>query len=267
MTETRRSESPSCRCSMTTSSHRPERSSLWRGLPKQRAMPRMVIIVLALLLSTPAAAHAATRYAVPTGSAKSGCSAADPCSLDHAVNGAVPGDAVVAGPGTYHVTVPLKPAAGVSLRGDRDHAWPRVVADPALKSSLLVINGGTVCHVSLETTASGQSALTLKGGTADTVRLLSAAGPGGAVAASKAGTVVRNSVVSAATTGLSLTDDGDVALRTVTVMATAAAGVGIRSEVDGSATLVNVLVRGGKKDIEGHKDTLTAAFSNFRPDY
>jgi hypothetical protein len=228
----------------------------------------MVVLVLALLLFTPAAARAATRHATPAGSVKSpDCAAADPCSLDRAVNGAAPGDEVVVGPGTYHLTVPLKPAGAVDLHGDRDHAWPRLVGDAALNTSVVTFRAGTIGHLSLEAAAPNQSALTLLGGTADGVRLLSAAGQGGAIAASDAGTVLRNSIVTGSTAGLSLANHGAVTLRNLTLVATSAEGVGIRSDVDGSATLVNVLVRGGETDIEGHKGTATAAFSNFRPDH
>jgi hypothetical protein len=195
----------------------------------------MVMLVLVLLLSAPAAAQGATRYAV--------------------------------GAGTYHVSTALKPTGALDLHGDRDHASPRVIGEAPLSGSLLTFQGGTLGHLSLETTVAKQPALALQGGTADGIRLLSAAGSGGTVAASSVGTVLRNSVVQAATTALSLGNKGAVTLRNVTAMSPAAAGIGIRADVDGSASLVNVLVRGGKTDIEGHKGTATAAFSNFRPDH
>jgi hypothetical protein len=226
----------------------------------------MALLVLALLLTAPSAAQAATRHAAPGGAPDSpDCAAAAPCTLERAVNGAAPGDEVVVGPGTYRVAAPLKPAGALDLHGDRDHAWPRVVADASVKTALLTFRSGTLSHLWLETSIPKQPALTLQGGTADGVRLASTAGPGGAVAASKAGTALRNSVVTGATAGLTLSGTGDVGLRNVTAMASADDSIGIRADVDGSATVVNVIVRGAKRDIEGHKGTATAAFSNFRP--
>jgi hypothetical protein len=236
------------------------------ALPKTRAMPRMVMLVLALVLAAPATARAATRYAAPGGSTTSaGCEAADPCTLERAVNGASPGDEVVVGPGAYHLTTALKPRGALDLHGDADYAAPEVSAAASLSATPLTFRAGTLSHLALS--AGGkQTALSLLGGTADGVRVASAAGIGAVVAASRSGTVLRNSVVTGAATAAKLSGKGDVALRNVTAMAARSDSEGIDADVDGSATLVNVLVRGGKTDIKGHKGTAAAAFSNFRPE-
>jgi hypothetical protein len=223
----------------------------------------VVVMLLAAFGSSPA--HAATRYATPAGTSKStACAAAAPCTLDRAVNGAAPGDEVVVGAGTYDLSTALKPSATIDVHGDRDHASPRVIGDTRLSSSVLIFRGGTIAHLSLEATARDQRALTLQAGTADGLRLLSAAGPAGEISGSKPGTMLRNSLVHGATGGLMLKDHDDVTLRNDTVMA--ASGTGIDCQVDGTATLVNVLVRGGSADIRAKGDNCTAAFSNFRPD-
>jgi hypothetical protein len=233
-------------------------------------MPRMVgPILLATLLAALGAspARAATRYAAPDGSPQSpACAAADPCTIDRAVNGSALGDEVVVGPGTYALSVPLKPGAAIDLHGDADHTWPRVIGGAKLSGSVLTLRGGTIVHLSLEATAHDQRALTLQSGIADGTRLWSADGPAAALSASMAGTSLRNSVVQGTKAGLTASGKGDVRLRNVTVMATGASAEGIECDVDGSATLVNVLVRGGDTDIDAHRDTCTAAFSNFRPD-
>jgi hypothetical protein len=227
-------------------------------------MVGLVVTVLVALGSSPA--HAATRYATPNGSRLSlSCAATDPCALDRAVNGAATGDEVVVAPGTYDVASPLRPGGTIDLHGDRDHAWPRVIGSAKLSASLLTVRSGTISHLSLEAIARDEPALKLQAGTADGVRLLSAAGPAGEISGSKSGTMLRNSVVQGATAGLTLEDHDAVTLRNDTVVATGSTATGIDCEVDGSATLVNVLVRGGGADIRAKDDDCTAAFSNFRP--
>src|SRR5918995_1899422 len=95
------------------------------------AFVRTAAIVLLLLV--PSTASAAVRYATPGGSTASvACPASDPCRLDRAVNAAAANDEVVIGPGTYRITVPLRPVAALDLHGDPDHAWPRVIGDTAM---------------------------------------------------------------------------------------------------------------------------------------
>ena len=85
------------------------------------------------------------------------------------------------------------------------------------------------------------------------------------------GTVLRNSVVrsldpKSGATALDVKDGhGSVALRNVTVIAGAGSGTGIRCNVkDGTASIVNAIVRGNAADIDARAGC-TAAFSNFRP--
>jgi hypothetical protein len=231
-------------------------------------------IVMLLLLAVPSAAQGARRYAAPNGSTSSPqCAAADPCRIDRAVNGAAVGDEVVVTAGVYRLAVPLRPVGRIDLHGDRDRSSPRIIGPATLKASLLTFTGGTLGHISLEAAATGQAALSLEGGVADGLQLQAAAGNGGTVVASYAGTVLRNSVVrtsdpSGGAAGLELTErgkDGHVELRNVTVMAIAGSATGIRCEVkDGTASLVNALVRGHGLDIDADGQC-TAAFSNFRP--
>jgi hypothetical protein len=230
----------------------------------RRFVPTNVGLALALLLAP--SAGAAQRYATPDGSATSPvCSASDPCRIDRAVHGAAAGDEVIVRPGTYHVHVPLRPGVRMDLHGDRDHASPRLIGDADLNSSVLAFRAGTVGHLSLEATAAGEDALNLEGGAADGLRLLSSSGDGGGVSTTAAGAVLRNTVVRAAGRGLVLLDSGghDIALRNLTVTASAGAGI----ECDGRATLVNVIARGANSDIvaDDSDEACTVAHSNFRP--
>lgn len=234
-------------------------------------MPRtvgLVVSLLLLVLSCPSAAPAATRYAAPNGAPlASSCTALYPCALDHAVNRAAPGDEVVVGAGTYRLGVQLKPMDVLDLHGDRNQARPRIIGDSDLAGALLVFRGGTLAHLSLEATAPKQRALSLQAGTADRVRLLSAAGPSAEIVATKSGSVLRNSIVQGATGGLTIRSKGSAVARNVTVMASAASATGVDCDVDGAVWLVNVLVRGGGTDVRGHKGTCQAMNSNFRPDH
>jgi hypothetical protein len=229
-----------------------------------RFVPTIAGIVLALLVAP--TAGAAQRYATPNGSATSpSCAASDPCRIDRAVHGAAAGDEVIVAPGTYSVHVPLRPGVRIDLHGDRDHASPRLIGDAGLKASVLAFRAGTVGHLSLEATAAGEDALTLEGGVADGLRLLSSSGDGGSVSATVAPTVLRNTVVRVAGKGLALLASAgqEIELRNLTVAATAGAGI----ECPGRATLVNVIARGANADIDAHDagGACTVAYSNFRP--
>jgi hypothetical protein len=225
---------------------------------------------LALALVLAPAAGAAQRYATPTGSATSpACAASDPCRIDRAIHGAAAGDEVIVRPGTYRIDIPLRPGVRIDLHGNRDHAWPRLIGGTDLNESVLTFRAGSVGHLSLESNAAGEEALTLEGGIADGLRLLSPSA-GGSIWATASRTVLRNTVVRVSGQGLTLAgsegDDPAIELRNVTVAA--AGGPGIECDVeDGQATLVNVLVRGAGADIDASDSdgACSAAYSNFRP--
>ena len=174
---------------------------------------------------------------------------------------------MVVGTGDYRVTTALRPTGAIDLHGDRDQAAPDVVGDPQLSSTLLTLRGGTMAHLSLAATAAKQRALSLSAGAADGVRASSAGGPGAEITATKAGTTLRNSVVVGSTRrARGMKGKGAATVRNVTAIATGQSSVGIDCDVDGTGTLVNVLVRGGSTDLRGHHDACTATYSNFRAD-
>jgi hypothetical protein len=243
-------------------------------VPKQRMMVRTPALLVAalLLLAVAPAAQAAQRYAAPGGSTTSQCPAGDPCTIEHAVNDANPGDEVIVGPGTYQLGASLNPRGALDLHGDRDHVWPRIMGSSKAGATMLTFKGGTLTHVSLEAVNPDKQALDLRSGVADGIRVRSSAGPGATVTVSPAGTVLRNSIVRSldprgGTAALTVKDANHASaiLRNVTVMAGAGSATGLRCDVkDGTVSIVNALVRGMGEDIDA-KGGCTAAFSNFRP--
>ena len=228
------------------------------------------VAALLVLVATPTA-EAAQRYAAPGGSTTSQCPAADPCAIERAVNGAAAGDEVIVASGDYTLSSALNPRGALNLHGDPDHAWPRITASSKMSGTVLTFKGGTLSHVSLQAVNPDREALELDAGIADGIRALSNAGTGATVSLTDSGTVLRNSVVrsldpKSGATALDVKDGhGSVALRNVTVIAGAGSGTGIRCNVkDGTASIVNAIVRGNAADIDA-RSRCTAAFSNFRP--
>jgi len=115
---------------------------------------------LALAVLLPAAAQAqATRYAAPTATATSGgCSAALPCKLGYAINGASPGDEVIVAPGSYAVQVALAPA-GIDVHGVAGQAPPLLTGPDNLTGPFVLQVGGTLRHLTLRGTTPDQDTL------------------------------------------------------------------------------------------------------------
>jgi hypothetical protein len=228
------------------------------------------IVTIALTLVVAPAAGAAVRYASPDGATTAACSVADPCALQTAVNSAADGDEVVVTPGTYTLAKKLVPRGELDIHGDRDHAWPRIVATAALKEPVLTLDGGTLTHVFIHA-AANKEALILKEGVVDGVWLESANGDAATVYGSDR-TVIRNSVVKSMgpvdSAALWLRDgssDDNVEIRNVTAMATAGTANGIHCDItNGVATIVNSIARGTGYDLD-FMPACEVSYSNFRP--
>jgi hypothetical protein len=239
-----------------------------------RALP---VVAVAFLLSVPSA-QAAQRWASPTSTVTSGaCPQSAPCRIDAAVNGAASGDEVMVAPGTYSVDQLLSPTVPIDLHGVAGQERPRLVGASNLTAAMLSFKtGGTLRHLSLEATATGQDALTLQRGLGEDLLIISASGDGGKVVGATPATVLRDSVVRTSGTtstsaGLKLRESGgagDVALVNVTVMAPGSGATGVFCEVrNGQARIVNTIVRGDAVDITTSRTVghCTATTSNFRP--
>jgi hypothetical protein len=232
-------------------------------------------VAVICLLSAPAGASAAQRWATPGSSvASGGCAAASPCDIDYAIEGAATGDEVIVTPGTYDLASSLVPAVPIDLHGVAGQTRPRLIGHGS--TALLEFkSGGSVRHLALEATGSLQDALTLRGALAEDLLLRSATGDGGKVNGAPGGTVLRDTVVQTAATasgaaGIKLRDSGpggDATLVNVTVIATAPTARGVRCEISsGQARLVNTIVRGVLADIDASSGgaNCTASSSNFR---
>jgi hypothetical protein len=134
--------------------------------------------------------------------------------------------------------------------------------------------GGVLRRLAVEATAMGRDALTMQGGLAEDLLVLSAAGDGAKIVGSPSATLLRDSVVrtngvTAGLAALKLRESGgagDVKLRNVTAMAPGLLATGVRCEISGVATFVNTLVRGGFRDIDASSSgaRCSASYSNFR---
>jgi hypothetical protein len=235
-------------------------------------------VVLAVLVPATAQAHV-TRYASPTATATSGdCSAAMPCKIGYAVNGATSGDEVVVAPGSYAVKVALAPT-GIDLHGVAGQAPPLLTGPDNLTGPFVLQAGGTLRHLTLRGTTAAQDTLVMDGGLAEDLDVLSTGGDGAKVRTADVTTVLRDSVVITESVGsgaaaLKLREGGGggrsgaLAVRNVTAMAPRANA--IRCEVGGGgvATLVNVIARGAVADVDASNGGggCSASHSNLRPE-
>jgi hypothetical protein len=235
-------------------------------------------LVLAVLAPAAAQAHT-TRYAAPTATATSGdCSAAMPCRIGYAVNGASTGDEVVVAPGSYAVQVALAPT-GIDVHGVAGQAPPLLTGPNSLTGPFVDLAGGTLRHLTLRGTTPAQDTLVVNGGLGEDLEIVSISGDGAKVRTADTTTLLRDSVVITETDGsgaaaLKLREgggggrSGGLAIRNVTAMAPRANA--IRCEVGGGgvATLVNVLARGAVTDVDARNGGggCSASYSNLRPE-
>jgi hypothetical protein len=242
-----------------------------------RLAPLLTGAALALALLPAAASASTTRYTSPAATATTGgCTDAMPCKIDNAINEASAGDEVVVAPGSYTVKVELQ-AQDIHVHGADGQPAPLLTGTTAVQSTFFTLQGGTLRHLALRGTASGEDTLGLDHGLAEDLTIVSAAGDGAKVQTSGATTVLRDSVVVAETAGsgaaaLKLREgggtSGSLALRNVTAMAPKANAIRCEVNSNQQATLVNVLARGGVTDIDARNGGTgcSATHSALRPE-
>ena len=226
-----------------------------------RVSASAIVALGASMSILPATAGAAERWTSPSATATSGsCSALMPCRIDHAVNAAEAIDVVVVMPGTYAVTTALEPTKPIDLHGVFGEPRPRLVGDPKLNASTLTFkDSATVSHLAIEATASGQDALTLRGGTGERLLLSSVDGDAAKVVGAPGATLLRDSVAwtrsgDGGAAALKLRDGpdgGGVRVVNVTAIATSGDADGVRCETDqGESRILNSVVRGAAADVD-----------------
>ena len=221
------------------------------------------------LLASAQPAFASTRYAAPdSGDNVGSCSALAPCSLAHAVNGAVAGDEVVVAPGSYSLTSPASAGGPIFIHGVAGQPRPRIVGAPELAGDVLSLGaGGVVRHLYVEGNAELHSALSVERALVEGVEVLAAAGDGLDV---QGASVVRDSVSRATGAGTSLqTKDGAGGVpKLLNVTAVALTGEGLKVKTAGATIIRSTVVRGAGGDIKVYQGSLAAAdHSNFTTAY
>jgi hypothetical protein len=232
---------------------------------------RTLITAVAALLAAATPAHAATRYAAPDSTdAVGACSSLQPCTLDHAVNGAAAGDEVVVNAGTYEVKVTLAPSVPLTIRGVAGAELPRL--QNAGGTILEMSEGGSLRHLLFES-GGVVPAVEIEGVVARRLVVHSPAAAGVELGSASSGTVLADSVVRVlgAASAIQTKDgstDGPVKILNVTAYAPAATGTGLKIKTRGAlGTYVrNSLVRGGSHDLEVFSRAKgTVDHSNLRP--
>ena len=84
----------------------------------------LAIVVACIVLSVPAAAGGAVRYASPGGGEAPPCTQAAPCSLAYAITAAAPNDEVVVAHGLHEVTATIVASVPLTIRGETKDGTP-----------------------------------------------------------------------------------------------------------------------------------------------
>ena len=239
-------------------------------LPFSRTLVSAAIIMA--LVAAPAA-HAATRYASPTGGGAT-CDETAPCALADALSSAAAGDEVIVASGDYAIATTLRATVAVTVHGVRGEPRPRLVGDASLAGDTLSLSSGaTARHLEIQASGPSGAALRLYGATGEDLVLVSSSGGAAAILrVSDGGTLLRDTLARClgCTEGaIAFNGDtyGTAAAVGVTAVATGAASAIKSSLQDGTATVVNAATSSGGADIKastGPKVRVT--FSAFRPE-
>jgi hypothetical protein len=207
------------------------------------------------VLSVPAGAQAATRYAAPNGGAAFGCPALNPCAIEVAINGAGNGDEVIIGSGDYHAGAPwsseiMNSSTSLNVHGVDGQPRPRLFSSSATYGLNFDGAGSSVRRLGIvESNASGQGALRLFGSSAEYV-VIEAGGSGRACEVVQAGTPpsttpssVRNSICHASS-GQAVHTLGGATLRGVSAWSDSGLGVFAEGQSGEQVTLSNTIAHG-----------------------
>lgn len=232
----------------------------------------------ALMLAAAApGASAAQRYAAPSGSGNV-CTAAQPCTLGKALNGAAAGDEVIVGPGVYgpsNATL-ASSAPNLNVHGVFGQPRPTIQSTHTPYGLTLLGAGSELRWVTVHDTAA--TALLFGGQLAEQV--VANAGTHGTGCVLQATVLMRDSVcVSAQGAGLLAngvnSSANSITLRNVTALGTGDSGIGIAARSGNSSgqgvsvSVVNTIARGTTTDISvvqgGQPARVATSHSSFDP--
>jgi hypothetical protein len=137
----------------------------------------LLTALVGILLSVPATAAAADRYAAPDGDGAEPCAQIDPCDIETAVNEASSGDDITLLPGTYSTSTtlgatfgPFNPIFGVTIHGTPG-ARPMVSfsAQPSTFPGFLIASGSVLRDVIVTSSTTQSAAVQGSGGTIERV--------------------------------------------------------------------------------------------------
>jgi hypothetical protein len=213
------------------------------------------------LLTVPAAAQAAQRYAAPSGTGLS-CTRQEPCSFQDAVNAASENDEVIVTAGEYTISgAPLNVVyPGLQIHGDPGGPMPRVTAAlgglPAISMS---VAGSSISYLEVvNKETEGEGIRCRSTSRVERVRA-TGIGEGAAGVVQEQSCLVRDSLLRGEGTNSlgmdSRSEDPASTVRNVTAIATGANSVGIQSRYTGGAgghhtlTLSNSIASGSTFDL------------------
>jgi hypothetical protein len=238
--------------------------------------PALLTALVGILLSAPATAAAADRYAAPDGDGAEPCAQIDPCDIETAVNDASSGDDITLLPGAYSTSTtlgatfgPFNPIFGITIHGTPG-ARPTVSfsGQPSTFSGFFVASGSALRDVIVTSTTTQSSAVQGAGGTIERVDARSSGDLSSACGLSQTATL-RDSVcwytgaagpISAAlgVFGSFPGADDVITVRNVTAVSTTAWGLrAVSSSTTGSGIVVNATNVIAQGDETTHADVRT----------
>jgi hypothetical protein len=229
----------------------------------------LLLGLLVLPAAFPASAAALAVAPAPT-NPSSACAVGNPCSLNHAVQVASPGDDIVIAPGAYSLTF-QRNLFGVDVHGIPGQPAPQIVETA---NAAFSISDGELRHVGVtQSGPAGLSGVSLGNGGAIEDAVIRCTSDCHAVIGALGTTSIKDTVATGPTTieGIEVTGTG-VVLRNVTVLVGGSGSHGIQAYTNGndaSIDMRNSIVRGAGADLAfirngGTIATLTYGWSDVR---
>jgi hypothetical protein len=248
----------------------PTRTSAW--------LVTLLAAVLAAATLASSASAATQRYASPAGSGTA-CSAAAPCTVQQAIDGASSGDEVIVSPGDYHLTSTLYDSPPITIHGVAGQPRPRLLFSGAGQAGMVLYHGSTLRYLEIHQAEQQTALFALSGAKLDQLVVKGLTDYFCTVEVNNS--TMRNSIVvapgssgsvvcSRAVTGSTVSS-----LRNVTAVATGSLGVAIDAFAANGQTatinLANVIARGGpggagleiQTNNDGATATISASHTNF----